>query len=51
VLPCHECAVEPLQDVVESVTDPAATEPLHDVTDLAAADATLTETSCLCVWV
>jgi hypothetical protein len=53
VLPFHECAAEPLQAVVESITDPAAakstTEPLHDVADLAADGVAPTETSCFCV--
>jgi hypothetical protein len=53
VLPHHECAAEPVQDVVEFVADPAATEsatePLHAVADLAIAGAVPTETSCLCV--
>jgi hypothetical protein len=53
VLPHHECAAEPVQDVVEFVADPAvtesATEPLHAVADLAIAGAAPTETSCLCV--
>jgi hypothetical protein len=52
VLPLHECAAEPLPDVVESVADPTAaessTEPLHAITDPATA---LTKTSYLCVWV
>jgi hypothetical protein len=52
LLPLHECATEPLQDI-ESVTDPGAAEsvvePLHAVANLAATGAALTETSCLCV--
>jgi hypothetical protein len=48
VLPLHECAAEPLQDVDESAVE-AAAEPLHYVADLAAAGAAPTETSCLCV--
>jgi hypothetical protein len=51
VLPLNECATEPLQDVVESVADPATIEA---ATDPATAEsvgfgATLTETFCLCV--
>jgi hypothetical protein len=58
LLPLHECVAEPLQDVVESVADPAvteatanptATELFHSATDPAGFDAALTETFCLCV--
>jgi hypothetical protein len=53
VLPLHECDVEPLQDVAESIANPAAAEfaaePLHSIADPAAASAALTETSCLYV--
>jgi hypothetical protein len=58
MLPLHECVVEPLQDVVESVADPAAAdpvatkstaEPLHSATDPAGSGAALLETFCFCV--
>jgi hypothetical protein len=64
VLPLHEYATEPLQDVAESIADPSATEaaadpaaiesiakPLHSVDDPAGFGAALTETFCLCVQV
>jgi hypothetical protein len=53
MIPLHECATEPLQDVVKSIADPATdesvAEPLLIVANLTAAGATPTETSCLCV--
>jgi hypothetical protein len=62
VLPLHECVAETLQDVAESIADPATTkaaaspaavesttEPLHSATDLAGSGATLTEIFFLCV--
>jgi hypothetical protein len=58
LLPLHECVAEPLQDVVESVADPAVTEATADPTaaelfysanDPAGSGAALTETFCLCV--
>jgi hypothetical protein len=57
VLPLHECATEPLQDVVEPVAESAAIEAaadpaaehLHSTADLAGSSAALTETFCFCV--
>jgi hypothetical protein len=60
VLPIHECAAEPLQDVAVSVAAPTTVvavaiesiaEPLHFSIDPADSGAALTETFCLCVWV
>jgi hypothetical protein len=56
VLPLHECATEPLQDVepvaesaaIEAAADPAA-EHLHSTADLASSSAALTEIFCFCV--
>jgi hypothetical protein len=62
ILPLHECAVEPLQDVVESVASPkaaeatndcaaaeSAVEHLHYAADTAGFGAALTKAFCLCV--
>jgi hypothetical protein len=58
VLPLHECAAKPLQDVVEFIADPAAADPtdvesaaesLHSATNPTVSGAALTETFCLCV--
>jgi hypothetical protein len=62
MLPLHECATESLQDVAESVVDPAiveatadpaaaesADEPLHYATNPTGSVAALIETFYLCV--
>jgi hypothetical protein len=43
MIPLHECATEPLQDVVKSIADPATDESVAELS------LTPTETSCLCV--